>query len=152
MGAKNLVGDQLGQGGPGGYSIPGIGGCCFTQNENNQITAINNEFANSISTRGEPNGFAAWGGALTFDNDASTNWHLNYTTAVPAGKSDLFSVAFHEIGHVLGLRHSSNANSVMYGFSLDGQEWLDLADLAALATRHKLRIETAERPVKLTQP
>ena len=55
-----------------------------------------------------------------------------------------------EIGHVLGLQHSSNAMSVMYGFNLDDQDWLDLTDLAALAAHHKLRIATPEKPVRLT--
>ena len=34
--------------------------------------------------------------------------------------------------------------SVMYAFDLEGLEWLDATDLAALATRHKLRIASLE--------
>jgi len=63
---------------------------------------------------------------------------------------EMYQTSLHEIGHVLGLQHSSNPMSVMYSFSLEGQEWLDLSDLAALATHHKLRIATADKPVKLT--
>jgi hypothetical protein len=64
--------------------------------------------------------------------------------------SELYRISLHEIGHVLGLQHSSDAMSVMYSFNLDDQEWLDLKDLADLATHHKLRIATPEKPVKLT--
>jgi predicted Zn-dependent protease len=63
---------------------------------------------------------------------------------------ELYHISLHEIGHVLGLQHSSNAKSVMYSFNLEDQEWLDLSDLAALAQHHKLRIATPHKPVKLT--
>ncbi len=63
---------------------------------------------------------------------------------------ELYRISLHEIGHVLGLQHSSNAESVMYGFSLDDQDWLDLTDLTALAAHHKLRIPIPGKPVRLT--
>jgi len=65
--------------------------------------------------------------------------------------TELYRISLHEIGHVLGLQHSSNAESVMYSFNLEGQEWLDLTDLTALATRHKLRIAPPIKPVRLTE-
>lgn len=65
---------------------------------------------------------------------------------------ELYSISLHEIGHMLGLQHSSNAMSVMYGFNVDGQKWLDLTDLAALASHHKLRTAIVDKPVKLTGP
>ena len=63
--------------------------------------------------------------------------------------TELYQVSLHEIGHVLGLQHSSNAMSVMYSFNLEGQEWLDVSDLTALATHHKLRIAPTDKPLKL---
>ncbi len=48
---------------------------------------------------------------------------------------ELYRISVHEIGHMLGLQHSSNAMSVMYGFDLDCQEWLDRTDLAELGLR-----------------
>ena len=57
-----------------------------------------------------------------------------------------------EIGHVLGLQHNANATSVMYFLNLEGVDWLDPTDLAALATHHKLRFAILDKPIKLTQP
>ena len=52
---------------------------------------------------------------------------------------------------MLGLQHSFNVRSVMYGFNLEGPEWLDPTDLAELARHHALRIATLDKPVELTQ-
>ena len=65
--------------------------------------------------------------------------------------TELYQISLHEIGHVLGLQHSSNARSVMYSFNLEGQEWLDLTDLSALAAHHKLRIAPPDKPVRLAK-
>jgi len=74
---------------------------------------------------------------------------IAFNPALKLSNSELYRIAVHEIGHILGLRHSSSAMSVMYYFDLEGLEWLDATDLAALATRHKLRITALDKPVKL---
>ena len=75
-----------------------------------------------------------------------------FNPAVPLDKMESYRISVHEIGHMLGLRHSANIKSLMYGFDLDDSESLDSADLAALAGRHKLRIASLARPVVLTKP
>ncbi len=62
-------------------------------------------------------------------------------------ETELYRISVHEIGHMLGLQHSSNAISVMYFLDLEGLEWLDPADLAALARHHRLRIATLDKAV-----
>jgi predicted Zn-dependent protease len=62
-------------------------------------------------------------------------------------ETELYRVSVHEIGHMLGLQHSSNVISVMYFLDLEGLEWLDPADLAALARHHTLRIASLDKAV-----
>jgi hypothetical protein len=76
---------------------------------------------------------------------------IAFNPAQRLSETELYRISVHEIGHVLGLQHSFNARSVMYGFNLEGPEWLDPTDLAALATHHTLRIATLDKPVELTQ-
>lgn len=61
--------------------------------------------------------------------------------------SEMYLTAVHEIGHMLGLKHNPSATSVMYYLDLQGAEILDQTDLAVLATRHRLRIESVSTPV-----
>ncbi len=84
------------------------------------------------------------------DRLAFQGW-IAFNPAKTLSETELYRIAAHEIGHMLGLQHNSNAMSVMYGFDLESVEWLDATDLAALATHHKLRIATLDKPVKLIQ-
>jgi len=77
---------------------------------------------------------------------------IAFNPGLALSEIEMYRISMHEIGHMLGLQHSSSAMSVMYGFDLEGQEWLSPTDLAALATHHKLRIATLDKSVKLTRP
>jgi hypothetical protein len=69
-----------------------------------------------VTTRGGPAGeFAAWGGAITFDNDGSPDWHYDHTTQPSFGDNDFFSVALHELGHALGVGASDQWTSLLSG-------------------------------------
>jgi hypothetical protein len=76
---------------------------------------------------------------------------IAFNPAKTLSETELYRIAAHEIGHILGLHHSSNAMSVMYSFDMEGLEWLDATDLTALAAHHKLRIATLDKPVNVIQ-
>jgi len=123
VGARPLPGVQAGYGGPGGYSASGS-------------TAWLNLLANRNHT-----GFAPWGGSVTFDS--TERWHFGITTAGLDGyELDFYSVAIHELGHILGFGTAPqwsalSANGLFYGpnamavyggavpLSPDGAHWAD---------------------------
>ena len=94
VGAADLGTNVLGQGGPGGYSSNG-----------------NSTWLNNVAARGQtgalgsnPTDFGPWGGAISFSTTASWYFDSNPTTVESfPGQNDFYSVALHEIGHVLGI-------------------------------------------------
>jgi hypothetical protein len=61
------------------------------------------------------------------------NWYVGAdTSAIGTGQYDFQTIVTHELGHALGLGHSSDATSVMYGVLAAGvaQRTLTTADLA----------------------
>jgi hypothetical protein len=53
--------------------------------------------------------------------------------------TETYLIAVHEIGHMLGLEHNPNPNSIMYFLDPDEPPTLDNRDLTSLCKRHKLR-------------
>jgi hypothetical protein len=82
------------------------------------------------------------------DRLAFQGW-IAFNPAVKLGKTELYRISVHEIGHVLGLRHNTNIRSLMYSLDLDCSDSLDRADLATLAAHHKLRTGSLSEPIKL---
>jgi hypothetical protein len=58
---------------------------------------------------------------------------------------EMYGIAVHEIGHLLGLRHNSNVHSVMYFLNVEGIEVLDSEDLLDLSRRYEIRPEILAR-------
>ncbi len=98
-GGRNL-GSTLGIGGPGGFSASG------TQ-----------AFLTNVQTRGETGAgatpktdFGPWGGSITFNTTAT--WHFGATTSgLDSNEADFFSVAMHELGHLLGIGTAGSWNA-----------------------------------------
>lgn len=71
-------------------------------------------------------------GSLSFDSDSdnsggaddvttlATYWHYDHTTAVDAGKNDLYSVALHEMLHAIGVGASATWDSLKSGTDWTG--------------------------------
>ena len=122
-GARSLGGTTLGVGGPGGFAwSQGGNGGFFTQSEVDQIDLITEGFASQVEDREESSGFANWGGAVSFDNDSSTDWHYDRDSLPGNGESDFYSVAVHEIAHALGWGASENWNNWVNGTLYTGPE------------------------------
>jgi len=108
----------IGLGGPGGYSCSGI---ACTQASRGQTNA-----SGSGATD-----FAPWGGAIAFNFDDIDAW--NTSMAAPLGwQTDLYSVAIHELGHVLGFGTAPSFNTYVTGnqFSLGSASQTLSGDLA----------------------
>ncbi len=72
------------------------------------------------------------------DKTGFQGW-VAFNPAVRLTEHEMFVISVHEIGHLLGLEHNSDASSVMYFFDLDDLAGLDTADIRALGERHTLR-------------
>lgn len=134
----------LGMGGPGGYEIQG-------------------NWVDTILYRGQDGTsetlFSTWGGSLTFNTAA--NWHFDPdpSTVEPfPGQNDFYSVAIHELGHLLGIGTSALWSSMVVGqefhgtYSMtihgapvpvgeDGSHWAD--DTTSLIPDTKIRQQAA---------
>ncbi len=108
VGGRNLSGNTLGVGGPGGFNASGI-------------TA----FVDTVSGRGQagataavPTDFSPWGGAISFDTPNS--WNYDNTTAPGPTESDFFSVAVHELGHLMGFGTANSFDALVSGTTFLG--------------------------------
>ncbi|WP_051906688.1 matrixin family metalloprotease [Methylomarinum vadi] len=137
-GGRDLGGSSLGVGGPGGYSISG------TQQYFDASISRGQGDGTIISVSGDTAyDFAPWGGSITFDTDSAWYFDSDIGTVENIGpQNDFFSVALHELSHLLGFGVSDswynqvtegvftgdNTNSV-YGsdvpLSVGGAHWQD---------------------------
>ncbi|BAN35230.1 peptidase M10A and M12B matrixin and adamalysin [Sulfuricella denitrificans skB26] len=121
VGAQNFGTSILGQGGPGGYSASGFSSLELNRNQ-------------STTTD-----FGPWGGAISFSSTANWYFDQDATTTESFSGYDFYSVAVHELGHVLGFgtapsfgnlvvnnQFTGIASSALYGGSVpmnDSGHW-----------------------------
>jgi hypothetical protein len=71
------------------------------------------------------------------------------------GSAEMYGIAVHEFGHMLGLKHNASSQSVMYFLDINGTEVLDCKDIFDLSTHHQLRpaiVSTGFRPITVVRP
>ena len=141
VGARNLSGSTAGTGGPGGTGY-GQSSSYYDQSQRNTLmteaynlfdtemtrgaSVVASTFQSTLGTASPTTNFdldfAPTIGKLWFDKDGSTNWHYDHTTAVAAGKVDLYSVALHEMLHALGMGTYNTWDDLVSGTNWTGAE------------------------------
>ena len=86
----------------------GIGGTGTGTNFSDIYGAGDSHLNRGFRSSGSVGNLPVWGGAISFDNSNDRDWHFDHTTAADGGKLDFYTIALHEIGHVLGLASSWN--------------------------------------------
>jgi len=107
-GARNLGGSTLGIGGFGGFGASGTP-----------------SWVNTVSTRGEAGApgseFGPWGGSIAFNDTASWFFDSDPSTVESfPGQNDFYSVAIHELGHVLGIGTAQSWDNLIVGGNFTG--------------------------------
>ncbi len=84
-----------------------------------------NDFIQMVVSRGEPGvlaspqtDFAPWGGSIAFN--AGINWHDDASVPVASDRFDLYSVAVHEIAHLMGIGQSPSFDAQRTGLLFNG--------------------------------
>lgn len=117
VGAYDLTGSTLAVGGSGGFTDSGSA-----------------TFLDNAASRGQAGAllpvqtdFGPWGGAISFNN--TVNWYFDSDTRTDesfSGKYDFYSIAVHELAHVLGFGASPSFNNLSSGSVFTGTAVHDL--------------------------
>lgn len=105
-GGREIAGSTIGIGGPGGFGASG------TQ-------AFFDTFDRGQTGVGTTD-FAPWGGAITFDTEASWYFDNDVSTVESFSGNDFYSVALHELGHLLGVGTAGSWNNLVSGGTFMG--------------------------------
>ncbi len=73
---------------------------------------------------------------------------IAFDPTAPLTRTEMFLTSVHEIGHILGLKHNPSPKSIMYFLDLEGPEMLETEDLVSLASHHKLRLRSWDKPIR----
>lgn len=159
VGAQQLSGNTLGRGGAGAFGVGVQGGSPGSTSDINEFETnaqgawsqglpeaqanirrgagpVTGTISGTItSSQGffSPLNYTLEGGLgvgnVWFDNDS--DWHFDHTAPVPAGKSDFYSVALHELIHAVGFSTTQGWSDQV---GTDPRDWLGSAAIAELGT------------------
>lgn len=104
-GGRALSGSTLGTGGFGGYSASGTSQAFFDN--------INNRGEIGDTSGASATEFAPWGGSVAFDTGANWYFDSDVSTDADVVNNDFYSIALHELGHLLGLGTANSWDSMI---------------------------------------
>ncbi|KAF0095237.1 MAG: peptidase M10A and M12B matrixin and adamalysin [Puniceicoccaceae bacterium 5H] len=104
-GGRDLGGSTLGRGGPGGWNASG---------NSSFFSDIRRGQGDTIGATADD--FGVWGGSISFDSDSSWYFDDDISTVESfAGQYDFYSVAIHELGHLLGMGTADSWDNLIDG-------------------------------------
>ncbi len=120
-GGRDIAGSTIGEGGFGGYFGSGTEAFFDAAISRNQGDGSINSVQGSTAFD-----FATWGGSISFDS--STSWYFDpdVSTVEAFSGNDFFSVALHEIAHLLGLGSADSWDNLISGGLFTGTESSDV--------------------------
>ncbi|NNE92626.1 MAG: PEP-CTERM sorting domain-containing protein [Verrucomicrobiales bacterium] len=114
VGSEDRGAGNLGLGAPGGFSAtPG------SQAFYDALTT-RGESGITFGTPGDDTDFAPWGGMMSFNEHSSVNWTYDTGSEPGPGEVDFYSVALHEIAHVLGFGTAESFERLVSGSDFIG--------------------------------
>jgi len=111
VGGQTMGAGNLGYGGYGGYSVSGTQDFLTNATQRGQSNATSGPSATD---------FAPWGGQLTFSSSANWYFDTDLSTTETFTGNDFYSVALHELGHLLGLGSSDSWDNQASGSGFTG--------------------------------
>ena len=99
-GGLDMAGGAAGLGGPGGYRVSG-----------------SRAWQDTIATRGLGD-VGVWGGSISFD--PRQNWYFGSDPNGLGGQTDFYSIAVHELGHLLGYGTTERFDTLANGSNFTG--------------------------------
>ncbi len=122
-GGRALGGSTLGIGGPGGFSVGGTSAFvdnAVTRGETATQDGVQNPTTGPNTGAKTAVDFAPWGGAVTFDTAANWYFDPDVSTSADVMNNDFFSVALHELGHLLGIGTADSWQNLISGSDFTG--------------------------------
>jgi len=111
VGAGALGADLLGLGATGAFSANGTQGWLNTVQARGQAGAL----------VPQPTDFGPWGGSIAFNADPAGGWYFGLAArGIGPGRNDFYSVATHELAHVLGFGTADSWTTGIAGLAFAG--------------------------------